>query len=61
MKNQDSEYFKWQEEYGNHMQKIGEKIGEKEIITKLLRTMSPEEIAEKTDIPLSEIKKIAEY
>ncbi len=37
------------------------KIGEKEIITKLLRTMSPEEISEKTDLPLSEIKKIAEY
>ena len=43
------------------MQKIGEKIGEKEIITKLLRTMSPEEISEKTDLSLSEIKKIAEY
>ena len=43
------------------MQKIGEKIGEKEIITKLLRTMSPEEIAEKTDMPISEIRKIAEY
>ncbi|SDA46493.1 hypothetical protein SAMN02910315_00711 [Methanobrevibacter millerae] len=37
------------------------KIGEKIILKKILKTMSPEEIAEKTDISLSEIKKITEY
>ena len=59
MKNQDSEYFKWQEEYGNHMKKIGKKIEKKEIITKLLRTMSPEEIGKKLDMDSSEVEKIA--
>ena len=54
-KSQDSEFFKWQEEYG----KFKEKQGEKKIIKNLLKTMKPNEIAVKTGISLSEINKIA--
>ena len=65
MKKQESEYFKWQEEYGKYREKKGIekgiKKGEKRIIKKFLKTMSPEEIAEKTDMPISEIRNIAEY
>ena len=63
-KYQKSEFFKWQEEYGKYREKEG-KIegrieGKIEIIKELLKSMTPKEIAEKTNISLTEIQKIAE-
>ena len=63
-KYQKSEFFKWQEEYGKYREKEGRiegKIeGKIEIIKELLKSMTPKEIAEKTNIPITEIQKIAE-
>ena len=65
---QDMDFFKWQEEFANHMEeqgfKKGFKIGFKEglemerndIIKKLLETKSPEEVSKTLEIPLNEIK-----
>ena len=69
---QDMDFFKWQEEFANHMEeqgfkkgfKIGFKEGFKEglemerndIIKKLLETKSPEEVSKTLEIPLNEIK-----
>ena len=64
---QDMDFFKWQEEFANHMEeqgfKKGFKIGFKEglemerndIIKKLLETKSPEEVSKILKIPLNEI------
>ena len=61
---QDMVFFKWQEEFANHMEeqgfKKGFKIGFKEglemerndIIKKLLETKSPEEVSKILKIPL---------
>ena len=38
----------------------GKKEGKIEIIKELLKSMTPKEIAEKTNIPITEIQKIAE-
>ena len=67
-KYQKSEFFKWQEEYGKYREKEGriegkiegKKEGKIEIIKELLKSMTPKEIAEKTNISLTEIQKIAE-
>ena len=63
-KYQKSEFFKWQEEYGKYREKEGriegKKEGKIEIIKELLKSMTPKEIAEKTNIPITEIQKIAE-
>ena len=71
-KYQKSEFFKWQEEYGKYREKEGRIKGKKEgkkegriegkieIIKELLKSMTPKEIAEKTNIPITEIQKIAE-
>lgn len=56
---QESEFIKWQEEYGKIKEKNGIKIGEKNIIKNLLKSMKPHEIATKTGIPITEINKIA--
>ena len=56
---QESEFTKWQEEYGKIKEKNGIKIGEKNIIKNLLKSMKPHEIATKTGIPITEINKIA--
>ena len=65
---QDMDFFKWQEEFANHMEeqgfKKGFKIGFKEglemerndIIKKLLETKSPEDVSKTLEIPLNEIK-----
>ena len=69
---QDMDFFKWQEEFANHMEeqgfkkgfKIGFKIGFKkglemernDIIKKLLETKSPEEVSKTLEIHLNEIK-----
>ncbi len=75
-KYQKSEFFKWQEEYGKYREKEGKKEGKIEgkkegkiegkkegkieIIKELLKSMTSKEIAEKTNIPITEIQKIAE-
>ncbi len=59
-KYQKSEFLKWQEEYGKYREKEGKKEGKIEIIKELLKSMTPKEIAEKTNIPITEIQKIAE-
>ena len=67
-KSQDSEFFKWQEEFGTYKENIGiekgiekgREEGREEIIKEFLKSMTPTEIAEKTNITLSEIKKIAQ-
>ena len=61
---QDMDFFKWQEEFANHMEEQGFKKGFKEglemerndIIKKLLETKSPEEVSKTLEIPLNEIK-----
>ena len=61
---QDMDFFKWQEEFANHMEEQGIKKGREEgiekgrndIIKKLLETMSPEEVSKTLEIPLNEIK-----
>ena len=65
---QDMDFFKWQEEFANHMEEQGFKKGFKEgfkeglemerndIIKKLLETKSPEEVSKILKIPLNEIK-----
>ena len=64
MKYNNSEFFKWQEEYGklkeNEGIEEGIKEGKREIIKEFLKFMDPQEIAEKTNISLSEIKEITE-
>ena len=63
-KSQESEFFKWQEEYGklkeNEGIEEGIEKGKREIIKEFLKFMDPKEIAEKTNISLSEIKEITE-
>ncbi len=71
-KYQKSEFLKWQEEYGKYREKEGriegkkegriegKKEGKIEIIKELLKSMTSKEIAEKTNIPITEIQKIAE-
>ena len=68
----ESEFDRWQEEFGKYKEKQGEKkgikigekkgikIGEKRIIKTLLKSMNSKEISEKTGFSLSEINKIAE-
>ena len=65
---QDMDFFKWQEEFANHIEEQGFKKGFKEgfkeglemerndIIKKLLETKSPEEVSKTLEIPLNEIK-----
>ena len=69
---QDMDFFKWQEEFANHMEEQGIKKGiekgrdegreegiekgRNDIIKKLLETMSPEEVSKTLEIPLNEIK-----
>lgn len=53
------EFYKWQETYGKIKEEKGIRKGKKEIIKELLKTMPPEEIAEKTNIELIEINEIA--
>ena len=68
MKTHESEFFKWQEANinegrikGKKEGKIEGKIEERiEIIRQLLKSMTPKEISEKTNISLTEIQKIAE-
>ena len=64
MKKYQSEFFKWQEEYGElkfkEGMKKGREKGREEIIKEFLKSMTPTEIAEKSNIPLSKIQKIAE-
>lgn len=55
VKSQESEFFKWQEEFG----KFKEEQGKKEIISKLLNYMDPKEISDKTGISLDMINEIA--
>ena len=70
-KSYESEFDRWQEEFGKYKEKQGEKngikigekngikIGEKRIIKTLLKSMNPKEISEKTGFSVSEINKIA--
>ena len=53
------EFYKWQETYGKIKEEQGIRKGKKEIIKELLKTMPSEEIAEKTNIELRKINKIA--
>ena len=69
---QDMDFFKWQEEFANHIEEQGIKKGiekgrdegreegiekgRNDIIKKLLETMSPEEVSKTLEIPLNEIK-----
>ena len=57
---QEQDFFKWQEEFGNSREEIGREEGREEerneIIKKLLRVKTPEEISEILEIPLKEIE-----
>ncbi|WP_407416223.1 hypothetical protein [Methanobrevibacter sp.] len=56
----ESEFFKWREANINEGRIQGRIEGKIEIIKELLKSMTPKEIAEKTNISLTEIQKIAE-
>ena len=66
MTNSNSEFMRWQNEFGKLKKEEGRKEGKEEgrkegreeIISKLLNFMNPKEISEKTNIPLSKINKI---
>ena len=59
-KSQESEFFKWQNANIEKGKIEGKIEGKMEIIKELLKSMTPKEIAEKTNISLTEIQKIAE-